>query len=87
MTRKFFTVAAFAGCVLMAGCDSSPIAPDDTRPQYDGRTRRTTSAPADTTVATTNSSGGNVGDPCDPATYVGPYNCVPDGRNGYIIAY
>jgi len=31
---------------------------------------------------------GNIGDPCDPATYNGPYRCVPDSgsRTGYSIA-
>ena len=33
--------------------------------------------------------GGNLGDPCDPATYQGPYRCIPDPNHdgGYIIAY
>ena len=32
--------------------------------------------------------GGVIGEPCDPATYDGPYRCIPDPNNdgGYVIA-
>ncbi|HEX6694315.1 MAG TPA: hypothetical protein VF035_06470 [Longimicrobiales bacterium] len=81
MTRKIlFTVAIVCGAAL-AGCDSSPTDPDSSRPQFDGRSRN---VPMNTTT-----SGGSVGDPCDPVTYEGPYRCIPDpnNANGYIISY
>lgn len=41
-----------------------------------------------TPQATAQQTGGNIGDPCDPETYEGPYECVPDERSvsGYAIA-
>jgi hypothetical protein len=99
MTRKLATAAVMACGLFMAACDSSPIAPDAARPQFDGRGRPTTSttmttstttkAPGDTTTYTTTTSGGEIGDPCDPATYSGPYRCIPDETvlGGYVIAY
>jgi hypothetical protein len=41
-----------------------------------------------TKPTTTSTSGGNIGDPCDPETYDGPYRCVPDSNSvsGYAIA-
>ncbi|HUF51875.1 MAG TPA: hypothetical protein VMN60_13700 [Longimicrobiales bacterium] len=41
-----------------------------------------------TTTAASGGSGGEIGDPCDPETYDGPYRCVedPDSDSGYAIA-
>ena len=79
MTRKIlFTVAIACGAVL-GGCDSSPTETEG-RAQFDGRPRTTTSS---------TTSGGNIGDPCTPETYTGPYRCLPDPNHagGYIISY
>ena len=41
-----------------------------------------------TTTAASGGSGGEIGDPCDPETYDGPYRCIedPNSDSGYIIA-
>jgi hypothetical protein len=83
----------------VAACDSSPSAPG-VRPQFDSRGRpgtttmtTTTRTAADSTGTSSDStavtSGGQIGDPCDPETYAGPYRCVPDPNvmGGYVIAY
>ena len=40
------------------------------------------------TTSSDTETGGEIGDPCDPATYDGPYRCVedPDSESGYAIA-
>ena len=85
MTRKFLFTVAIACGAAVSGCESSPTDADGTRPQFDGRTRTsTTNTPPSNTT-----SGGSIGDPCDPVTYNGPYRCIPDPNHdgGYIIAY
>jgi hypothetical protein len=95
MTTKLLATLALASGLAMAGCDRAPMSPDGTQPQFDARSRTTTTtttttAPAAPTQspATTTGSGGEIGDPCDPATYDGPYHCVPDPnrQGGYVIA-
>jgi hypothetical protein len=91
MTRKLLLALAVAGTAAIAACDSSPT--DATRPQYDVHTRRTTTtatAPGDTTARTQSGEPG-IGEPCDPATYAGPYRCIlkdpNNDQSGYVVAY
>ena len=90
MTKKLIFALVVACGAGVAACDSSPT--DGGRPQYDVTGKRTTTTtaakpPGDTLTATM--SGGNIGDPCDPETYTGPYRCIlnPNGDGGYIVAY
>ena len=47
-----------------------------------------TLSPQTTTMAAPPPPTGEIGDPCDPETYSGPYRCVPDDDSvsGYAIA-
>ena len=47
-----------------------------------------TLSPQTTTTAAGTPPTGEIGDPCDPETYDGPYNCVedPNSISGYAIA-
>ncbi|MEO5510168.1 MAG: hypothetical protein ABIV28_05035 [Longimicrobiales bacterium] len=91
MNGKTLLTIVFAGGLFVAGCDSSPIAPDANAPQYDGIGKKkapTTTSTTTTTTTTQSSTGDNIGDPCDPETYSGQYRCIPDPNvdGGYIIA-
>lgn len=89
MNRKVFATLLLACSVGAAACDRSPT-DGGNRPQYDGIGRRTTTTTTTTTAASDSTKvGGAIGDPCDPATYAGPYRCVPDehSASGYVIAY
>ena len=47
-----------------------------------------TLSPQATTMGAAGPPTGEIGDPCDPETYAGPYRCVPDENSvsGYAIA-
>jgi hypothetical protein len=85
---KRILAGLFLVCSLgAAACDSSPT-DDGTRPQFDGRSRRTTTTTA-TTASDSTYVGPGIGEACDPETYAGPYRCIPDPNadSGYVVAY
>jgi hypothetical protein len=93
MNKKTLLTVAFASGLFFAGCDSSPSAPDARGPQFDNHGKKPTSTTTTRTTTMQNdstdlSSGGSIGDPCDPETYSGPYRCIPDPNNdgGYVLA-
>lgn len=85
--RKMVLAVLLAGGIGAAACDVSPTDSGNVRPEYYGKNRtrtQSTTAPGDST-----STQPGIGEPCNPETYSGPYNCVadPNSVSGYIVAY